>query len=57
MLTSVTHWIGWAARPLTSARHTALTHERLRLGTLILIAVFKLLNFFGAVWDIQRSHN
>jgi len=53
MLTTLTHWIGWATGPFAPARHSAHAHERLRLGTLIVIGVFKLFNFFGAVWDIQ----
>jgi hypothetical protein len=53
MLTSVTHWIGWATRPFIPAHYSPLAHERRRLSILGLICFFKLFDFFGINWDIQ----
>ncbi|MCC7361858.1 MAG: hypothetical protein IT317_20410 [Anaerolineales bacterium] len=53
MFTTVQQWVGRVAQPFSPARHTPLTHERLRFNTLGLIALFKLFLFLGAAWDIQ----
>lgn len=53
MLTTVQAWVGRAARSFTRANYNATAHERLRFYTLLGIALLKLLNYFGSVWDIQ----
>ncbi len=53
MLTTVQAWVGRAARPFTRANYDAAAHERARFYALLTIAVFKLFNLFGAIWDIQ----
>jgi hypothetical protein len=53
MLTTVQAWVGRAARPFTRASADARTHERLRFYTLLGLALLKLSNLFGAIWDIQ----
>lgn len=53
MLTTVQAWMGRAARPFSRASADARTHERLRFYALLGLALLKLFNLFGSVWDIQ----
>src|SRR5215813_9272431 len=52
MFASVQTWFERVS-PFSAVRYNARTHERLRLYTLLAIALLKLLNFFGGAWDIQ----
>src|SRR5436305_14428282 len=53
MFATVQTWVGRAARPFSRARYDALAHERVRFYTLLGIALLKLFNLFGSIWDIQ----
>ena len=53
MFTTVQTWFQRAARPFSAERYDAVAHERLRLYTLVTIALLKLFNLFGGNWDIQ----
>ncbi len=53
MLTTVQGWVGRAARPFTRANYNAAAHERMRFYALLAIALLKLFNLFGSIWDIQ----
>jgi MFS family permease len=53
MLTTVQAWVDRAARPLSRASEDTWTHERLRFYALVGLALLKLFNLFGAIWDIQ----
>jgi hypothetical protein len=53
MLTTVQAWVGRAARPFSRAGDDVMGRERVRFYTLLGIALLKLTNLFGAIWDIQ----
>jgi hypothetical protein len=53
MLTTVQTWVGRATRPFSRTSYNVMAHERMRFYTLVGLALFKLLNFFGSAWDIQ----
>ena len=53
MLTTVQTWVGRATRPFSRAADDAVARERVRFYTLLGIALLKLFNLFGSIWDIQ----
>jgi len=53
MLTTVQAWVGRAAGPFSRAGADAMARERVRFYSLLGIALIKLLQLFGAIWDIQ----
>src|SRR6185369_7293047 len=53
MLTTVQAWVGRAARPFSRVSEDARAHERLRFYALLSLALLKLLNLFGSIWNIQ----
>jgi hypothetical protein len=53
MLTTVQAWVGRAARPFSRASDDVMARERVRFYTLLGIALLKLFNLFGSIWDIQ----
>lgn len=53
MLTTVQTWVDRAAHPFSRASADARAHERLRFYALLGLALLKLFNLFGSIWDIQ----
>src|SRR5574341_409892 len=53
MFPSAQKWFERQANPFSAVRYNEMAHERLRLYTLLTIALLKMLNFFGGTWDIQ----
>jgi hypothetical protein len=53
MLTTVQAWLDRAAPPFSRTGDEATAHERMRFYALIGLALLKLFNLFGAIWDIQ----
>ncbi|MBI3944245.1 MAG: hypothetical protein HY326_14600 [Chloroflexi bacterium] len=53
MLTTVQVTLRRLVNPFSAAQYNVIAHERLRLYTLITIAVLKVFNFLGGNWDIQ----
>ncbi|MSP11612.1 MAG: hypothetical protein EXR62_01510 [Chloroflexi bacterium] len=53
MLTTVQVTLRRLVNPFSAAQYNAIAHERLRLYTLITIAILKVFNFLGGNWDIQ----
>ena len=53
MLATVSSLVGRATRPFSRARYEPLAYERTRFFAIAGIALFKLFNYFGSVWDIQ----
>ena len=53
MLTTVQAWVDRAAHPFSRVSADARAHERLRFYALLGLALLKLFNLFGSIWDIQ----
>lgn len=53
MLTTVQTWVGRAARPFGRVGDDVEAQERVRFTTLLGIALLKVFQLFGAIWDIQ----